>query len=102
MERGDIKRKMERGDIKREQQSYCIYTEKGRGHVAGSENEPLSKALHNLVELLLAFRDPHPSSSTYLEVCSPAGGAVKLDRVPLEKRKMEKLPPTITSPGRSK
>ena len=85
MERGDIKRKMERGDIKREQQSYCICTERGHGHVAGSENEPLTKASYNLVELLLAFRDPYSTCNTYLEVCSPVGGAVKSEGVPSEK-----------------
>jgi hypothetical protein len=38
----------------------------------------------------------------YLEWASPAGGAVKSNRVAWSKRKMEKLPPRITSPGRSK
>lgn len=86
--------------MQKDQQGYFIYTEKRGGYVARSENQPLSKASYNLVNLLQAFRDPDPATSTYPEVCSSAGGAVKLGRVLLEKGKIEKLPPTITSPGR--
>ena len=50
-----------------------------------SENQPLSMASHNLIKLLLGVRDSHSTTSTYSEASSPDGGAVKSDRVPLEK-----------------
>ena len=62
-----IRKKMERGNVKRKQQSYFIYTEKGGGHVAGSENQPLSKASHNLVNCFRRSETPTPHPALTLK-----------------------------------